>query len=479
MLRGAATVFVALLFLSTVLLLRPGAAQGATPSEMLEKAIYTEETVGNVDEAIKLYEQVIAEGKTARNAAAQAQFRLAQCLVKKSKQADANAALEKLIKDYPEETQLVAKARKLLPGKLELVPAPWQDHEGPADESETGTASKSHVRLHGRFGDARRQGCLALLGPHDRRLERDAKLQHRPGRKAKFAPISSRWMHSLLGDVEAQYKPGAVELKDLRKNTTREITLDELAFDNEEAAELFRRLPLAVGYKTGLPLVATLGIGKISIELEVTAKETVEVAAGKFECFKLVLNIGQTFWVSADEHRYLVKFEAGGAVAELVRIWHNEPGKPVKFEGNGIGLTLPERWSAYVAPPMTEEGDSKSILLLDVDATMLFGVSTIAPKGDDQGKTPKEVVTAGVEKKQKLLKDFKVREPGVKESTLAGRPAASYTADYVDGEKKTVQLFTQVRGEKLVVSFEATVAADKFDAASKQFTAIVDSLEWK
>ena len=39
------------------------------------------------------------------------------------------------------------------------------------------------------------------------------------------------------------------------------------------------------------------------------------------------------------------------------------------------------------------------LFLLDVDATMLFGVSTIAPKGDDQGKTAKEVVTAGVEKK--------------------------------------------------------------------------------
>lgn len=473
-LQAAATFLVAITFLNAP------TAQAATPSEMLEKAIYTEETVGNVDEAIKLYEQVIAEGKTARNAAAQAQFRLAQCLVKKNKQADANAALEKLIKDYPDEAQLVAKARKLLPSKLELLAAPWQDHEALQLNLKLPTGLEVGTFVY-MIDSAKHDGKDAWRCSTRSMITLNGLQGYSEvlAEKESFAPISSRWMHSLLGDVAAQYKPGAVELKDLRKNTTREITLDEPVFDNEQGVELFRRLPLAVGYKTGLPLVATLGAGKLSIEAEVTAKETMEVAAGKFECFKLVLNIGQTFWISTDEHRYVVKFEASGVVAELARISSVEPGKSTTFTGNGIGLTLPERWSAYVAPPMTEEGDSKSIFLLDVDATMLFSVSTIAPKGDDQGKTPKEVVTAGVEKKQKLLKDFKLREPGVKESTIAGQPAASYAADYVEGDKKMVQLFTQVRGEKFVVSFEASVAADQYDAAAKQFTAVVDSLQWK
>ena len=100
--------------------------RGASPSELLEKAIHAEETAGNVDEAIKLYEQVIAEAKSARNAAAQAEYRLAQCLVKKNKPAEANAELEKLIKDFPEEKELVAKARKLLPSEIKLRAAPWK-----------------------------------------------------------------------------------------------------------------------------------------------------------------------------------------------------------------------------------------------------------------------------------------------------------------------------------------------------------------
>ena len=52
---------------------------------------------------------------------------------------------------------------------------------------------------------------------------------------------------------------------------------------------IVRRLPLAKGYKGVMPIYASFGGGKIPIEVEVTGKETVEVPAGKFECYKLHL----------------------------------------------------------------------------------------------------------------------------------------------------------------------------------------------
>ena len=87
-----------------------GPAAAATPSELLQKAIYTEETVGNLDEAMKLYEQVIAEGKSSQEAAAQAQYRLALCYQKKGREAEAKAAFETLIENYPNAKDLVAQA---------------------------------------------------------------------------------------------------------------------------------------------------------------------------------------------------------------------------------------------------------------------------------------------------------------------------------------------------------------------------------
>jgi len=43
---------------------------------LLEKAIYTEETLGNLGEAAKLYQQIAANSEAGRTIAAQALFRL-------------------------------------------------------------------------------------------------------------------------------------------------------------------------------------------------------------------------------------------------------------------------------------------------------------------------------------------------------------------------------------------------------------------
>ncbi|MEE9269625.1 MAG: hypothetical protein V3V49_05120, partial [Candidatus Krumholzibacteria bacterium] len=52
----------------------PAPAQSA--SDLLEKGIFTEETVGDLDAAIKIYEKIVAEGDSHRTYAAQAQYRL-------------------------------------------------------------------------------------------------------------------------------------------------------------------------------------------------------------------------------------------------------------------------------------------------------------------------------------------------------------------------------------------------------------------
>src|SRR5581483_1223324 len=81
-------------------------AAEASPSELLEKGIYAEETKGDVDAAITIYQQLLAETKAIQSLTAQAQFRLAQCYLKKNKTAEANAAFEKLIHDFPNEKDL-------------------------------------------------------------------------------------------------------------------------------------------------------------------------------------------------------------------------------------------------------------------------------------------------------------------------------------------------------------------------------------
>src|SRR5471032_1901276 len=80
----------------------PLAAPAAeSPSVLLQKGIYAEETEGNVDAAIKIYEQIAAEAATSRAVVAQAQYRLAVCYQKKGNKEQAIRLLEELVQQFP------------------------------------------------------------------------------------------------------------------------------------------------------------------------------------------------------------------------------------------------------------------------------------------------------------------------------------------------------------------------------------------
>ena len=107
------------------LLAATGSVVAATPGELLQKAIYTEETVGDLDAAMKLYEQVIADGQGRPGSGGSGPVSTRLCYEKQGRDADAKAAFEKLIADFPNATKLIAEARQHLPSGMKLLPTPW------------------------------------------------------------------------------------------------------------------------------------------------------------------------------------------------------------------------------------------------------------------------------------------------------------------------------------------------------------------
>lgn len=101
------------------------AAQSA--AELLEKGIYTQETVGDLDRAIEIYHQIVSSAPAARAFAALAQYRLAQCLLQKGAKADAARAFKKVIEGYSEEKDLVEKARESLLPLAKYLEADYYD----------------------------------------------------------------------------------------------------------------------------------------------------------------------------------------------------------------------------------------------------------------------------------------------------------------------------------------------------------------
>ncbi len=455
-------------------------AESASPSELLEKGIYAEETKGDLDGAIAIYQQLVAEANANRSLAAQAQFRLGECLVKKNHNVEATAAFQKLIHDYPNEKELIAQARVYLPKQLEFGPVPWVDGERMqlnitlASGADIGVCEYRADYVQQANGHTVwRVGCRLMAV-----VQSVSSVDVDPD---TFHPLSAHWKHSLLGEVNTVYGRDEVVVSRVETGSVLTNSCEGQVLDNEEAMHAIRRLPLKVGYKTTLPIFSTLGSSTmISIPLEVKGKETVQVPAGKFDCVKVHLGlVNQDFWFSDDAHRYLVKFEAGGIDAELTAVTEHKSGQPIQFHDadTGVSFTTPADWVVWRARKGQPSGQVL-IRTLDPEAdtadggVRLFLTSSLS---DAAQKSARAWIDEDLLKNTQL----KVRPDSWKDVTVDGRPGVSYVADYAENGKPLVQYLFRVLGQKYSELLVITSPPDKFDALKTQFDTIVASYRTK
>jgi hypothetical protein len=98
-------------------------ARAASTSELLQQGLYAEEVDGNINAAIKIYGQIIANSSASGGQVAQALYRQGMCYLKIKDEASARTALEKLVADYPGQTDLIEKARPVLDDLTDFDPA--------------------------------------------------------------------------------------------------------------------------------------------------------------------------------------------------------------------------------------------------------------------------------------------------------------------------------------------------------------------
>src|SRR6266850_4812544 len=114
--------------------------QSALPasfSELLEKGIYTEETKGDLDAAIQVYQQIARDPAADRNVAAQAQLRLGLCYLKLGDKTKAVAALNRLTQDFPDKQKLLSIMERQMPLLLdEIIRQVEQNYIKEVDRSE-------------------------------------------------------------------------------------------------------------------------------------------------------------------------------------------------------------------------------------------------------------------------------------------------------------------------------------------------------
>jgi tetratricopeptide (TPR) repeat protein len=234
----------------------------ASLSELLEKGIYSEETKGDLEGAMKLYEQIVAEGKDGQAVAAQAQYRLGVCYYKKKNYTKATSIFEKLVKDFPEQKDLVALAQEYLAGAVTLMPVPWVDGEQLRLDIKLGSGFKIGPSTYSANAIDETNG-RKIWQVSSRLFAGVQQLSKVQVDADSFKPLHSRWKHTLLGDVDAVYSPGKVEMKFKGKDEVKKTDLEGIVYDNEEVVQLMRRLPLATNYSTRIQILSTLGGGNI------------------------------------------------------------------------------------------------------------------------------------------------------------------------------------------------------------------------
>jgi carboxyl-terminal processing protease len=94
---------------------RFAAAQDVTPAQLLEKAIYQEQTVGDLPNALSLYRRIVDQHKKNEGIAAQAQLHIGLIHLKQGQHGRAAAVIRDLADQYPEQKRLVQQSRRVAP----------------------------------------------------------------------------------------------------------------------------------------------------------------------------------------------------------------------------------------------------------------------------------------------------------------------------------------------------------------------------
>ena len=491
-LKGVAVVF--LLFFG----LFGGHISAKSLNVQLQEGIHAEEVEKDLDKAINIYERLIGDAVYKKKIAAEATFRLGMCHLKKGHTRKAIEVFEEVLTKFASQGLIAAKAKEQLEKarkaiKLVLNPAVWADGELMRLRVNSMAGRELGAVIYSAGRDVRGGKDIWRIISHTSIvMSNSQQYTEVEAEFASFAPLSGR-TKNLLGDFFAKYGPKKIELQaegvDGNK-VSLDVPISTVVYDQEQLVYLVRRMPLRKGYKSSFAFFPVAGGRIVDCRIEITGKEEVVVPAGKFECYKAELSmysegiktLQHVLWLSADEHKYLVKYTAGGAmILELVKVTVIEKGMPLTFEDNerGLSVSVPMGWRFYdytLGPRYFVE-----FLAAEVKAK-----AVLCSKAESEPGSAWEIAKKDVEVLKVTFKDYTVRDDSWRDVKIAGLRASQYIADYQEvgtglgkypEPKDMVEYRSYLAGEEVIYWFVFRTEKEKFESQRSEFDAIVSSFE--
>ena len=152
--------------IAIVMVMGSVAACGQTTSDQLQQAVDLEEKGGDLDAAIRIYEQIVDDPEAGQTYVAQALYRLGTCHLSRKEPDKAVASFRALVRRFPNHEQLVGQAKQHLDQILTIDPATLMP-AGTLLYAEVGDPGRQVQRILNMLAGTPLADPLAVLGADD------------------------------------------------------------------------------------------------------------------------------------------------------------------------------------------------------------------------------------------------------------------------------------------------------------------------
>lgn len=479
-------------------------AFGETVSALLEEGIYAEETKGDLDEAILIYHKIIDENTGNSADIAEAYYRLGTCYMKAGNDAKAIVTFKKLLTGFREHEEIASNARaqllKLdaLEGEgqknrpLKLGPVPWEAGETCwyTIKTPAGAVAGSiimSIRDITADGNEMWQIESYTAAPIDDSQTFDSV----DILKKDFTPVSSIFKSNsptMNDTARTKYKKGNIRFTAEKKNKTdnKDIPIEGVVYSSRQQLHLIRLLPITENYNCSISLfmepVGSLG----SLPIKATARETVTVPAGTFDCYRLEhgfnqalnSNINAKTWVSSDDKKYIVKIEVLGQTIELEKVARLTTDEPREFmdDKTGLSMSAPKGWNFVESTVLTPVPFKilLQILAPEIKAAPAFVIVSHA----GFHKNIQDLPETTMETLKKTFRNFTLRPESKVYGEIDGLPSLTYIADYDKEDKHMIEYRAYILDKQELGSFCLRTDKETFEEIKADVDSIIQSIKW-
>ncbi len=336
-------------------------------ADELERAIYLHEGEVELAEAANVLEAILDETSLVDSLAAEAKYRLALVYLDQGKKALGMKVLNDLVELYPQESKWVAEAKEVLPKDFVPEITPWEDGERShydwiLPSGDVIGTSFSTIYSYDWDGRSlwRKESRFVLNGHRATAVEYD---------KETFDTAYSLMVLGETGSTRAWYAEDGLSAKVEYSKSGAERTFDfnQRVYDNEQAVDLLRQIPLEVGYSMSKKIFVSFSGMPVDINFEVVGIEKMDTIFGNIDCYEVFIDMHvqqQSVFFTADERRILVKMSAGGVDGVLSKLETVDVNSEVAYRNDvhNYEITIPGSWGTV--PQRKGNSDANQVIWL-------------------------------------------------------------------------------------------------------------------